>query len=346
MYIVKKLIIMGSVGNSKVSGLLKFENFGGRTACEAKIFGADEGYLCIRCNDKLELCMPLICGKLYLGNQIDLSGNLQALVLCNDQVVCVGSSKGTTFYYGNFAAQARNAIALEREGVTTSAANASPFQISASDPVKSEREQDATLEQAASQPQASFDQQAPQAEESAPLDIADESVPAADTVSLKEEKEGNEAIPPVLPFVKESEERDYDPIQDEIADARQEKKLTVETFSVDDTDHTRSFYDRIEKQLDEVMTTYPADEELQTLIEDSRWVRVPTEERDYYVVGLLYRDGTPAVICYGVPDQDKNQPPACKAECRQWMELEKDGRGYWMMYQNASDGQILSDTVL
>ena len=106
------------------------------------------------------------------------------------------------------------------------------------------------------------------------------------------------------------------------------------------------FYKKIEKNLNELFEAHERDEELTLLIPESRWARVPIEGDSYYVVGLIESDGTPNLICYGVPDKDDSNPPKNSSDCRQWMEIEKGGRGYWMMYQSAVSGETLTTTIV
>ncbi|MGN0797878.1 MAG: hypothetical protein ACI4M5_06675 [Christensenellales bacterium] len=104
------------------------------------------------------------------------------------------------------------------------------------------------------------------------------------------------------------------------------------------------FYNSIKDELDKLFETYQADEELERLIENSKWVRVPTGEEGYYVTGIIYYDGVPQIICYGVPDKDDSNPPPCNSTCRQWLPIVENGRGYWMMYQSAVDGEFVEET--
>lgn len=98
------------------------------------------------------------------------------------------------------------------------------------------------------------------------------------------------------------------------------------------------FFDKIKEKMDTLFADNEKDDELTALIPDSKWVRVRTED-GWYVVGVV---GEPAeFICYGIPGDDKSDPPSEDAGCRQWLEIEKGGRGYWMMYQSAESGETL-----
>lgn len=99
------------------------------------------------------------------------------------------------------------------------------------------------------------------------------------------------------------------------------------------------FFDRIEDKIEKLFRENESDAQLNALIPDSRWARVRTED-GWYVVGIV---GEPAeFICYGIPADNPSDPPEEDAGCRQWMEVEKGGRGYWMMYQSAENGETLT----
>ena len=91
-------------------------------------------------------------------------------------------------------------------------------------------------------------------------------------------------------------------------------------------------------EIEKLFSENEKDEEMSVLIPDSRWARVRTGD-GWYVVGIV---GEPAeFICYGIPGDDPSDPPEEDEGCRQWVEVEKGGRGYWMMYQSAESGETL-----
>lgn len=101
------------------------------------------------------------------------------------------------------------------------------------------------------------------------------------------------------------------------------------------------FLDSVKDNLDKLFDTYPKDEELCAVTPLSRWVRIPTEDDNYYVVGITEEEGAPKYLCYGIPDKDNSVPPKGHPECRDWLPIEEDGRGYWMMYQDLDSGEIV-----
>ena len=157
---------------------------------------------------------------------------------------------------------------------------------------------------------------------------ADEEVIATERVALEEEAVEN--------------------IQEVIAPEPIEKieEQAVKSKKVSKTKTAEPFYKKIENNLSQLFDAHEKDEELTLLIPSSKWVRVPIEGDGYYVVGVIENDGVPDIICYGVPDKDDSNPPQNSSDCRQWMEIEKGGRGYWMMYQSAVSGATLTTTII
>lgn len=99
------------------------------------------------------------------------------------------------------------------------------------------------------------------------------------------------------------------------------------------------FFDKISDKIEKLFKENEKDEELTALIPDSRWARVRTDD-GWYVVGVA---GDPAeFIMYGIPADNASDPPEEDEGCRQWLEIEKGGRGYWMMYQSAESGETLT----
>lgn len=86
-------------------------------------------------------------------------------------------------------------------------------------------------------------------------------------------------------------------------------------------------------------------EGLNDLIPGSEWVRVEYNDKDaqgHYILGIIYDEARkPLYICYGIPGTYAPQPPPNITGFCQWIPekaQEPDGKGYWMMYQNAQTG--------
>ena len=124
--------------------------------------------------------------------------------------------------------------------------------------------------------------------------------------------------------------------------SRGEKQEDGKVFAFDNIRFDGSnFYLSVKPQLDEIFVCYPEEEVLNGLVPNSRWVRINTPD-GYYVVGLILDGDAVSYICYGVPSTDRNMPPAEIADFAVWLSLGGgEGRGYWLIYQDALTGKCL-----
>ena len=99
----------------------------------------------------------------------------------------------------------------------------------------------------------------------------------------------------------------------------------------------------VKDQLDKLFENNPPEEKLNNLMPDTYWVKVEIGQNQYYVVGLIGEG--PDYIGYGVPGvYSVNPPKELQGYCT-WLALDKDnpqGEGYWMMYQDADNGQSIN----
>lgn len=111
----------------------------------------------------------------------------------------------------------------------------------------------------------------------------------------------------------------------------------------------RTFYDEIREQVEKLFSENDAEEYLQKMIPDSKWIKVEYEESgDYYVLGLIYEDEELKYVCYGVPGIYQKNPPKQLSGYPVWFPLDKDRRegfGYWLTYQDAQSGQSVRAIV-
>ena len=100
----------------------------------------------------------------------------------------------------------------------------------------------------------------------------------------------------------------------------------------------------MKKELDALFETHPKEEELEKSIPLSKWVRVTFARNKYYTVGVICDEKRPKYICYGGPAESRGEPPlALKGYCS-YLPLslfDVNGKGYWMMYQDAETGQCV-----
>ncbi|MDE6474987.1 MAG: hypothetical protein K2L70_07815 [Clostridia bacterium] len=304
MVILKKIIIMTEHGKSNCSGIVKFENFAGRTSCFVRILGlSGKGVICIKSGDNIMYCGNLFDGEHTFNALYDLNRTIQIVVVSDGSIVCMGSNKGRF---------SPNAIMIDIHRYFAGLAQAVETTTDRRDVVEQQTVAKMPIEQAP-------------VEEKTVV----EEVVAMEQITVKEEPVENikEVIAP-------------EPVE------KKKQEQVVQSKKVSKTKTAEPFYKKIENNLNQLFDAHEKDEELTLLIPSSRWVRVPIEGDGYYVVGVIENDGVPDIICYGVPDKDDSNPPQNSSDCRQWMEIEKGGRGYWMMYQSAVSGATLTTTII
>lgn len=303
MVILKKIVIMTEHNRSNCSGIVKFENFAGRTSCFVRILGlSGKGVMCIKCGDNVMYCGDIIDGEHTFNAIYDLNNTIQIVVVADGSVVCMGSNKGK-FSPNSIMRDIHKYYASITEVLETPT-NSNQAAVEIQNVENQMESSSATVEEVA-------------AEAEMPQNV----VETKSQLEIESE-----------PQVEETEKLSN-------SNAKQNKKVSK-------TKIEEPFYKKIQKNLSELFESHEKDEELTLLIPSSKWVRVPIEGDGYYVVGVIENDGVPDIICYGVPDKDDANPPANNSDCRQWMEIEKGGRGYWMMYQSAVSGATLTTSVI
>lgn len=147
-------------------------------------------------------------------------------------------------------------------------------------------------------------------------------------ISSMPESEMAQAVP--LSNLFESDEEEINEAIDN--NLKEEKNITP-----------HKFYDMIAEQLDELFERYPREENLENLVENSKWVKVKYEDADrYYVVGLIYLNNDIKYICYGVPGDYYTEPPQQLKSYSQWLPTNPIApytEGFWVMYQDADTGE-------
>lgn len=99
-----------------------------------------------------------------------------------------------------------------------------------------------------------------------------------------------------------------------------------------------SFYDRMKEEIEKVLSSYPCEDALEKMVENSRWARISYGDGKFYVFGVIYGGGKAQYICYGVPSQNPLTPPA-SLENSSFIPASEDAvSGYWVMYQDAKTG--------
>ena len=96
-------------------------------------------------------------------------------------------------------------------------------------------------------------------------------------------------------------------------------------------------------QFDYIFKTYPACEQLNSAIENSRFVTI-TEGSSTYCLGAIYKDDQLQYICYAVPTAYNAPVPQELGEHHQWLPLDPTdplSDGYHIVFQDAHDLKIV-----
>ncbi len=105
---------------------------------------------------------------------------------------------------------------------------------------------------------------------------------------------------------------------------------------------TGCFYAKIKEELESVLKEYPKEEDLCKMVYGSRWVRVGEGSR-HYAVGVIYKNGEPEYICYGLPGAFAIKPEGAEgfSSFIPLSPFKLKGEGYWVTFQRASDGKCV-----
>lgn len=128
------------------------------------------------------------------------------------------------------------------------------------------------------------------------------------------------------------------------------KDITKGKLRVPSQNSNINFIDEIGGQIDMLFKDYPIEETLSEIIPNSKWVSVDfNNDNKVYVVGLIYENDAVRYVCYGVPAKWTERPPADFNEKAQWLPIDMDapqGDGYWITYQDATDGNLIQVEVI
>jgi len=101
--------------------------------------------------------------------------------------------------------------------------------------------------------------------------------------------------------------------------------------------------DSITPQFNHVFENYPANEILNKLIPNGKFVEI-TEKSEHYSIGAIYENEQIKYISYAVKCNYNTTPPAELGEHYQWLPLDADdplSEGYYLVFQDAQDLKIL-----
>ena len=99
------------------------------------------------------------------------------------------------------------------------------------------------------------------------------------------------------------------------------------------------FFDKMRAEVEGLLSTYPPADELCAAVDESKWVKISYGEDSFYVFGVIFSDGSPRYICYGIPAKDDSAPPASMQGLASFLGVKTPYcAGFWVMYQDAETG--------
>lgn len=116
----------------------------------------------------------------------------------------------------------------------------------------------------------------------------------------------------------------------------------------DEKDDT--FYSTIKNQVDELLNNYEQEKALETIIPNSKFVKVDYEQNgDYYIFGVIYENDKIKYVVYGLPGEYGVKPEDDYSNYYQWLPLNAEnpeGFGYYLMYQDAMNGEAIKIEII
>lgn len=304
MIIVKKTAVLSPRGAHGVSGVARFECFKEKSDVRINLAsGRKDLYAVVAVGDERRV-VKLGGDRIYLA-RTDLSGNCAAIVADGEKrVICAGA---TVCGY-DFSPLEELALSAFGDGGKKGGAGEREETDGIKEDIKNTAQEKEKKDEAVGKPAA-------------------EEVKEGDETAVKNEEKGTAG--------EEDKKREKATKSEEEIEKEDVKKQSEKEIGAPEE---YRFFDKIADKIAKLFEENEKDEEMNSLIPDSRWARVKTDG-GWYVVGVV---GEPAeFICYGIPGEDPSDPPEEDEGCRQWVEVEKGGRGYWMMYQSAATGETL-----
>ena len=135
-----------------------------------------------------------------------------------------------------------------------------------------------------------------------------------------------------------------------MSNEKMEENLEKEPEKSEKNEEIPSFIEKLRPQIDKLFEDNPIENNLQTLIPNSKWIKVDYEDDgDFYVFGLLYDEkGEVKYVCYGVPAVYETEAPKELSGYPIWIPLDKEneqGFGYWLTYQDATTGEPIKAII-
>lgn len=118
-------------------------------------------------------------------------------------------------------------------------------------------------------------------------------------------------------------------------------QFVAETIDVSHCKRT-DYFELIRKDLDKFFASLPRNEELESKVWGSKWVRSSGD--DDYSVGVIFEDNKPQIIAYAIPYDDLSAVDTANLRFGEWLKIPNkthENRGYFVYYQDANTGEML-----
>lgn len=124
----------------------------------------------------------------------------------------------------------------------------------------------------------------------------------------------------------------------------------AEAQSINSQSFAGDFFANISDQLDELLSSYPLDEELNAIVPDAKFVKIADSETgESYVLGVINQNGAPRYLAYGIPSTYDSEPPdSMKGKC-QWLPTDLTdplSDGYYIIYQDTQTGDLINIDIV
>lgn len=110
-----------------------------------------------------------------------------------------------------------------------------------------------------------------------------------------------------------------------------------------DNSKVHTIMESIVPQFKFIFENYPPDEDLNSLIQDSKFVKL-NEEREQYSIGAIYENDEIKYICYAIRCNYNTPVPEELGKNYQWLPIDQEdplSEGYYIVYQDAVDLKIV-----
>lgn len=104
-----------------------------------------------------------------------------------------------------------------------------------------------------------------------------------------------------------------------------------------------NFVNLIIPQLDSLFENYEADNKLNTLMQNSKFVKI-SEGGEQYSIGAIYDEQEVRYICYAIKREYNINPPEELGKHYQWLPIDQEdplSDGYYVVFQDAKDLKIV-----